>query len=73
MKDKELRKLIGSRIKQRRLELNLTHLMSQKRWVLPLLQSCVMRMVRLTIRKKWCWKVFRKPSMYPWNGSKGKQ
>ena len=39
--------------------------MSQKRWVLPLLQSCVMRMVRLTIRKKWCWKVFRKHSMYP--------
>ena len=32
-----------------------THL--QKRWVLPLLQSCVMRMVRLTIRKKWCWKM----------------
>ncbi len=30
-----------------------------------------MRMVRLTIRKKWCWKVFRKHSMYPWNGSKG--
>ena len=25
MKDKELRKLIGSRAKQRRLELNLTH------------------------------------------------
>ena len=42
-------------------------LMSQKRWVLPLLQSCVMRMVRLTIRKKWCWKVFRKHSMYLWN------
>ena len=74
MKDKELRKLIGSRIKQRRLELNLTQpYVAEKMGVLPLLQSCVMRMVRLTIRKKWCWKVFRKHSMYLWNGSKGKQ
>ena len=51
MEDKELRKLIGSRIKQRRLELNLTQPYVAERWVLPLLQSCVMRMVRLTIRK----------------------
>ena len=74
MKDKELRKLIGSRVKQRRLELNRHSLMSQRRWELPLLQSCVMRMVRLTIRKKnGAGKVLSEHSMYLWNGSKGKQ
>ena len=37
------------------LELNLATILCRRKMGLPLLQSCVMRIVRLTIRKKWCW------------------
>ena len=73
MKDKELRKLIGSRVKQRRLELNLTQPYVAEKMGVTASTICVMRIVSIDIRKKWCWKVFRKHSMYLWNGSKGKQ
>ena len=72
MKDKELRKLIGSRAKQRRLELNLTQPYVAEKMGVQLPQSCVIRMVRLTIPKRWCWKVFRKHFMYLLNGSEVK-
>ncbi len=74
MKDKELRKLKGAEVKQRRLELNLTQLMSQKNGCYRFLQSCVMRMVRLTIRSKWLLEGLSEAlHVILWNGSKGKQ
>ncbi len=51
MKDKELRKLIGSRAKQRRLELNLTQPYVAEKMGVTASTTCVMRMVRLTIPK----------------------
>ena len=65
MKIKEHTKLIGSRIKQRRLELNLTQPYVAEKMGVTASTILRYRMVRLTIRKKWCWKVFRKHSMYP--------
>ena len=74
MKDKELRKLIGSRVKQRRLELNLTQpYVAEKMGVTA---STILRYENGSIdntKKNGAWKVFRKHSMYLWNGSKGKQ
>ena len=73
MKDKELRKLIGSRAKQRRTELNLTQpYIAEKMGVTA---STIQRYEAGTIdnTKKMCWKVFQKLSMYLWNGSEGKR
>lgn len=72
MKDKELRKLIGSRAKQRRLELNLTQpYVAEKMGVTA---STILRYENGSIdnTKRWCWKVFRKHFMYLLNGSEGK-
>lgn len=72
MKDKELRKLIGSRAKQRRLELNLTQpYVAEKMGVTA---STILRYENGSIdnTKRWCWKVFRKHFMYLLNGSRGK-
>ena len=71
MKDKELRKLIGSRVKQRRLELNLTQpYVAEKMGVTA---STILRYENGSIdnTKRWYWKVFRKHFMYRLNGSKG--
>lgn len=72
MKDKELRKLIGSRAKQRRLELNLTQpYVAEKMGVTA---STILRYENGSIdnTKRWCWKVFRKHFMYLLNGSEVK-
>ena len=68
MKDKELRKLIGSRAKQRRLELNLTQPYVAEKMGVTASTILRMRTVRLTIPKRWYWKVSRKHFMYQWSG-----
>ena len=71
MKDKELRKLIGSRAKQRRLELNLTQpYVAEKMGVTA---STILRYENGSIdnTKKMVLKVFRKHFMYLLNGSRG--
>ena len=64
MKDKELRKLIGSRAKQRRLELNLTQ---------PYVAEKMGVTASTILRYENGSKVFRKHFMYLLNGSKGKR
>ena len=65
MKDKELRKLIGSRAKQRRTELNLTQpYIAEKMGVTA---STIQRYEAGTIDNT------KKLSMYLWNGSEGKR
>ncbi len=73
MKDKELRKLIGSRVKQRRLELNLTQpYVAEKMGVTA---STILRYENGSIdnTKKMVLEGLSEHSMYLWNGSKGKQ
>ena len=69
MKDKELRKLIGSRVKQRRLELNLTQpYVAEKMGVTA---STILRYENGSIdntEKNGAGRSFRKHSMYLWNG-----
>ena len=71
MKDKELRKLIGSRAKQRRLELNLTQpYVAEKMGVTA---STILRYENGSIdNTKKMVLVFRKHFMYLLNGSEGK-
>ena len=73
MKDKELRKLIGSRAKQRRLELNLTQpYVADKMGVTA---STILRYENGSIdnTKKMVLEGLRRHFMYRLSGSKGKQ
>ncbi len=68
MKDKELRKLIGSRAKQRRVELGLNQpYVAEKMGVAT---STIVRYEagQSTTQRSWSWKVCRKPFMYLWSG-----
>lgn len=68
MKDKELRKLIGSRAKQRRLELGVNQPYIAEKMGVPLPPYSGMRQERLTTPRSLFWMVCRKHFMYQWSG-----
>lgn len=63
-KEKELRKLIGSRAKQRRVVLGLNQPDVAEKMGWPLPQSCVMGQEQSTTQRSWSWKVFQRHFMY---------
>ena len=68
MKDKELRKLIGSRAKQRRLELGVNQPYIAEKMGVTASTISGMRQERLTTPRSLFWMVCRKHFMYQWSG-----